>query len=127
MGIRQRGVSCVPIFLKRVYEKPTAEDGKRILVERLWPRGLKKEAAKIDEWLKDVAPSTELREWYSHDPAKWSEFKKRYWKELEAKRESVLKLAKESREYKVTFVFGSKEERLNNANALKEYIEVKLK
>ena len=116
----------MPIFLKRVYEKPTAEDGKRILVDRLWPRGLKKEAAKIDEWLKDVAPSTELREWYSHDPAKWSEFKKRYWKELEAKRDSVLKLAKESKRSKVTFVFGSKEEKLSNANALKEYIEVKL-
>lgn len=116
------------IFLKRVYEKPTAEDGKRILVERLWPRGLKKEEAKIDEWLKDIAPSTELRKWYSHDPAKWIEFKKRYWKELEAKNEKdfVMKLAKESKESKVTFVFGSKEEKLNNAKALKEYIETRL-
>ncbi len=113
----------MPIFLKRAYEKPSAEDGKRILVERLWPRGLKKEEAKIDEWLKDVAPSTELRKWYSHDPAKWSDFKKRYWKELEAKKDVVLILAKEAKEGKVTFVFGSKEEKLNNANALKEYIE----
>ena len=117
----------MPIILKRVYEKPAAEDGKRLLVERLWPRGLKKEEAKIDEWLKDVAPSTELREWYSHDPAKWTEFKKRYWEELEAKKDLVLRLAKESKENKVTFVFGSKEEKLNNANALKEYIETKLK
>jgi uncharacterized protein YeaO (DUF488 family) len=117
----------MPIFLKRAYEKPSAEDGKRILVERLWPRGLKKEETKIDEWLKDVAPSTELRKWYSHDPAKWTEFKKRYWKELEAKKDVVLRLAKESKENKVTFVFGSKEEKLNNANALKDYIETKLK
>jgi len=116
----------MPIFLKRVYEKPSDEDGKRILVERLWPRGLKKEKGKIDEWLKDVAPSTELREWYSHDPAKWPEFKKRYLKELEAKKDFVLKLAKEAKESKVTFVFGSKEEKLNNANALKEYIEIKM-
>ena len=115
------------ISLKRVYEKPASEDGKRILVERLWPRGLKKEKAKIDEWLRDVAPSTELRKWYSHDPAKWTDFKKRYWKELEAKKDVVLRLAKESKENKVTFVFGSKEEKLNNANALKEYIETKFK
>jgi uncharacterized protein YeaO (DUF488 family) len=120
-------VRSMPIFLKRVYETPDAEDGKRLLVERLWPRGLKKEEAKIDEWLKDVAPSTELREWYSHDPAKWAEFKKRYWKELQTKKDVVLRLAKESKENKVTFVFGSKEEKLNNANALKEYIESKLK
>src|SRR5512140_3076821 len=105
------------ISLKRVYEKPATEDGKRVLVERLWPRGLKKEDAKIDEWLKEVAPSTELRKWYSHDPAKWAEFKKRYWKELE-KKDVVLKLAKETKERKVTFVFGSKEEKQNNANAL---------
>jgi uncharacterized protein YeaO (DUF488 family) len=115
------------IFLKRVYEKPATEDGKRILVERLWPRGLKKEEAKIDEWLKDVAPSTELRKWYSHDPSKWAQFKKLYWKELGAKKDVVLRLAKESKQSKVTLVFGSKEEKLNNANALKEYIETKLK
>jgi uncharacterized protein YeaO (DUF488 family) len=120
-------VWSMPIFLKRAYEKSAAEDGKRILVERLWPRGLKKAEVKIDEWLKDLAPSTELREWYSHDPAKWTEFKKRYWKELEAKKDVVLRLAKESKENKVTFVFASKEEKLNNAKALKEYIETKLR
>ncbi len=117
----------MPILLKRAYEKPTPEDGKRILVERLWPRGLKKEDAKIDEWIKEVAPSTELRKWYSHDPAKWPDFKKRYWKELDAKKVLVERLAKENKERKLTFVFGSKEEKLNNATALKEYIETKLK
>ena len=123
LRVKEMDVWSMPIFLKRAYEKSATQDGKRILVERLWPRGLKKTEAKIDEWLKDVAPSTELREWYSHDPSKWIEFKKRYWKELETKKDVVLRLAKESREGKVTFVFGSKEEKLNNANALKEYIE----
>ena len=75
----------MPIKLKRVYEKPSAYDGIRILVERLWPRGLKKEEAHVDEWLRDAAPSNELRKWYGHDPAKWSQFKEKYWKELAKK------------------------------------------
>ena len=114
------------ILLKRAYEKPSTKDGKRILVERLWPRGLKKEEAKIHEWLKEIAPSAELRKWYNHDPKKWTEFKKRYWAELEAKKDLVLKIVQESQNGIVTFVFSSKEETLNNANALKEYIETKL-
>jgi uncharacterized protein YeaO (DUF488 family) len=117
----------MPIKLKRAYEKASPDDGKRILVEHLWPRGLKKEQAKIDLWLKDVAPSTELRKWYGHDPRKWDEFKERYWKELEAKRGLVSDLAEECRAGRVTFVFGSKEEKLNSAAALKEYIETKFK
>jgi uncharacterized protein YeaO (DUF488 family) len=117
----------MPISLKRVYEKPGSNDGKRILVERLWPRGLKKEEAKIDEWSREVAPSPELRVWFGHDPAKWDEFKERYWKELDNKKDIVSKLAGESRYEKVTFVFASKEERHNNAVALKEYIETRLK
>ena len=111
------------IRLKRAYEPTAREDGRRFLVERLWPRGVRKNALQLDAWLKDVAPSTELRKWYSHDPAKWRDFKKRYWKELETKKDVVLRLAKEAKENKVTFVFGSKEEKQNNANALKEYIE----
>ncbi len=94
-------------------------------MERLWPRGLKKEEAQLHEWLKDIGPSNELRKWYSHDPAKWDEFKKRYWKELDAKQNLVQRLIKECKEGKVTFVFGSKEEKLNNAAALKEYIETR--
>ena len=117
----------MPILLKRAYEKAAPEDGERILVERLWPRGLKKEDAKIDEWLKDLAPSTELRKWYGHDPSKWAQFKEKYWKELKDKEAALSKLAKESKQNTVTFVFGSKEEKLNNAAALKEYIETKLK
>ncbi len=117
----------MPILLKRVYEKPSPEDGKRVLVERLWPRGLKKEDSKIDEWLKDLAPSTELRKWYAHDPSKWTQFKEKYWKELEQNEDQLSKLSKESKQHTITFVFASKEEKLNNAAALKEYIETKLK
>jgi uncharacterized protein YeaO (DUF488 family) len=94
---RETDVWSMPIFLKRVYETPDAEDGKRILVERLWPRGLKKDEAEIDEWIKDVAPSTELRKWYSHDPKKWLKFKEKYWKELQAQGELLSKLAAESK------------------------------
>ena len=113
----------MPIKLKRVYEKPNPSDGKRVLVDRLWPRGLAKQQAKIDEWVKDLAPSTELRNWYRHDPEKWTEFKKRYWKELDRNPGLVSKLAEECRGRTVSFVFSSKEEKLNNAVALKEYIE----
>ena len=113
----------MPISFKRVYEKPGLKDGKRILVERLWPRGLKKDEAKIDEWLREVAPSTELRKWFGHDPAKWDEFKERYWKELDKKNDIISKLAKERRGNKVTFVFAAKDQQHNNAVALKEYIE----
>jgi uncharacterized protein YeaO (DUF488 family) len=111
------------ILLKRAYEKPDPDDGKRILVERLWPRGLRKDDAKIDEWLKDIAPSVELRKWYRHDTEKWIEFKKRYWTELDRKKSIVEKLEAESKGHTVTFLFGSKEEKLNSATALKEYIE----
>ena len=117
----------MPISLKRVYEKPGLKDGKRILVERLWPRDLKKDEAKIDEWLREVAPSTELRKWFGHDPAKWDEFKERYWKELDKKKDIISKLAKERLENKVTFVFAAKDQQHNNAVALKEYIENQLK
>ena len=117
----------MPISFKRVYENTGLKNGKRILVERLWPRGLKKDEAKIDEWLREVAPSTELRKWFGHDPAKWDEFKERYWKELDKKNDIISKLAKERRGNKVTFVFAAKDQQHNNAVALKEYIENQLK
>jgi len=116
----------MPISLKRAYEKPSPNDGKRILVERLWPRGLKKDEAKIDQWLREVSPSTELRKWFGHDSAKWTEFKERYREELDKKHDIISKLAKECREKKVTFVFAAKEQQYNNAVALKEYIESRL-
>ena len=117
----------MPIFLKRVYEKPNLNDGKRILVDRLWPRGLRKDEANIDEWLKEIAPSNDLRKWFNHDPNKWNTFKKRYWKELESNNRLIYSLAEESKKEDITFVFGSKEQKHNNAVALKEYIEKKIK
>ena len=115
------------IKLKRAYEKTDPEDGTRILIDRLWPRGLRKENAKLDSWLKDIAPSNELRKWYSHDPAKWTQFKERYWKELYVKQDIVSALAQQSERNTITLVFSSKEEKLNNAAALKQYIEHKFK
>jgi len=111
------------IKLKRAYEKPEESDGLRILVERLWPRGLSKEAADIDAWMKDVAPSNDLRKWYGHDPEKWAEFKKRYFEELDGEKDAVEELRKAVRGKNVTFVYGSKEEKLNSAAALREYLE----
>lgn len=110
------------IKTKRVYDKYENSDGVRILVDRLWPRGIKKEEARIDEWLKDIAPSDSLRKWYSHDPEKWSEFKKKYYSELKDKKEVLQNLMKKS-EKDITLVYSSKELRYNNANALKEYLE----
>jgi len=109
--------------IKRVYDQVSPGDGKRILVDRLWPRGIKKEGAAIDEWLKDIAPSDELRKWYSHDPAKWSEFRKRYKGELKDKTGIVDRLRQESKKQTITLLYSSKVAEINNAVALKEFIE----
>jgi uncharacterized protein YeaO (DUF488 family) len=109
--------------LKRVYEKPGDEDGFRVLVDRLWPRGVRKSSASIDLWLKDIAPSDELRHWFGHEVERWPEFRKRYWLELDGKQESVGKLVKASSEGTVTILFSAHDEEHNNAVALKEYIE----
>ncbi len=111
------------IRVKRVYEPPSKSDGRRVLVDRLWPRGLSKAGAKIDYWPKEIAPSTELRKWYGHEPDKWPEFKRRYFKELKSKAAAVQALLDYVGSGKVTFVYGSKEERLNNVAALKEYLD----
>ena len=106
--------------IKRVYEKPDKEDGLRILVDRLWPRGLTKENASVDLWLKDLAPSTELRKWFGHDPVKWKEFQKRYLQELEKNKEQGLLLKEQINKGKVTLVYGAKDEEHNEALVLKE-------
>ena len=111
------------IKLKRIYDPYAKDDGKRVLVDRLWPRGIKKEDARCDLWLKDIAPGDGLRKWFSHDPAKWQEFKKRYRKELEDRRDMIEDLRKESREETVTLLFAAKNTERNNAVVLKEMIE----
>jgi uncharacterized protein YeaO (DUF488 family) len=109
--------------LKRIYEKPSRDDGFRVLVERLWPRGMKKEDARIDLWLKDVAPSPELRRWYAHDVAKWPEFRRRYSAELEANPEPVSLLRERAKKGNVTLLFAARDEEHNSAVVLKEFLE----
>lgn len=111
------------IHLKRAYEKPAPDDGLRILVERLWPRGLTKERAAIDVWLKDVAPSPELRRWFNHDPDKWDEFQKRYRAELRENREAVEALREKIGDGPVTFVYAARDEEHNSARLLKDFLE----
>lgn len=108
------------IKIKRVYEKPDKGDGIRILVDRVWPRGLTKEKAAVDQWLKDIAPSTSLRKWFDHDPDKWNEFKKRYREELKQNKEKVLELKQQVKRGPVTLLYGAKDEEHNQAVVLKE-------
>jgi uncharacterized protein YeaO (DUF488 family) len=107
------------IKIKRVYEKPAKEDGWRVLVDRLWPRGMKKEAAHMDAWMKDVAPSDALRKWFGHKPEKWSEFQRKYRSELAMKKELIAELKKiEKKHGTLTLLFGAKDEQHNQAVAL---------
>jgi uncharacterized protein YeaO (DUF488 family) len=108
--------------IKRVYEKPKKEDGERILVDRLWPRGLTKERASIDLWLKDIAPSTELRKWFGHDPKKWKEFSKRYNKELKKNTKQIEILENQLKKGTVTLVYGAKDEEHNEALVLQGFL-----
>lgn len=110
------------IEIKRAYEKPGKDDGVRILIDRLWPRGMTKEKAQVDLWLKEIAPTTELRKWFNHEPEKWEEFKKRYTAELNANKAQVLLLKEEIKKGKVTLVYGAKDSEHNDAVVLKEYL-----
>jgi len=111
------------IRLKRAYESPAPEDGERILVERLWPRGVSKERAAIDLWMKEIAPSTELRQWYGHDPTKWEEFRRRYRAELAEKPELIAELREKAQQSTVTLIYAAKDEAHNSAVVLQEYLE----
>ena len=108
--------------IKRAYQPAAVSDGERILVDRLWPRGLSKKAAAIDQWLRDIAPSTALRQWFAHDPVKWPAFKRRYFAELRTADDAVRALAVRARRHRVTLVYGAKDERHNDAVALREYL-----
>jgi uncharacterized protein YeaO (DUF488 family) len=115
------------ITLKRAYDPLSRADGTRVLVERLWPRGVSKAKLHLDAWLKDVAPSTELRKWFSHDPDKWDEFRKRYWRELSAKPETWKPLVAAARRGRVTLMYSSHDTEHNNAVALLEYLKKKMR
>lgn len=111
------------LMTKRIYDPPAKSDGTRILIDRLWPRGLTKAKAKVDHWAKEIAPSNELRQWYSHEHAKWPEFRRRYFAELDANPEGVAALTSAIGTGPATLLFSSKESKLNNAAALLEYLK----
>ncbi len=110
------------VKIKRIYDPVSPEDGKRIYIDRLWPRGLKKSEAVFDAWLKEISPSDALRTWFGHDPAKWAEFRKRYKKELEQKKEHLEKLRHEARKGTITLLYSAKDTEHNNAVTLKELL-----
>ena len=111
------------IKIKRIYEDPEKSDGTRILVDRIWPRGVTKEDAKLDDWIKEIAPSTELRKWFDHKEKRYDEFLKKYKKELEDHQDLVSDLLKRTKEKRLTLLYGAKDEEHNQAVVLKEYLE----
>lgn len=123
--IRWKGGAAMAIKIKRAYEDPGPEDGYRVLVDRLWPRGIRKDALHVDLWAKDLSPSTELRQWFQHDPARWEEFQRRYREELHAGPAAALlaDLDRRSRTETVTLVFGARDARHSNAEALVEMLQ----
>lgn len=110
------------IRLKRIYEPPSKDDGRRILVDRIWPRGVRRDAAALDLWLKDIAPSAELRKWFGHDPSRFADFRDRYRRELEANPEAVDRLCSLGRQGDVTLLYAAHDEHINHAVVLVEYI-----
>jgi len=113
----------MPVSLKRAYESPSPGDGYRVLVDRLWPRGVSKEEAALDDWVREIAPSDDLRTWFDHDPERWEEFRKRYRSELDEHREALRSLAGIAAGGQLTLVYGAKDREHNNAVVIKEYLE----
>jgi uncharacterized protein YeaO (DUF488 family) len=115
------------ICVKRAYGKPSSGDGRRFLVDGLWPRGVKKEALEIEAWVKEVAPSKKLRQWFGHDPEKWEAFRERYHEELDANEEAWRPLPEAARSGTITLVFGAKDAEHNNAVALRDYLMARMR
>lgn len=114
------------LHIKRVYDPPAAEDGSRVLIDRLWPRGISKDRASIDEWFREIAPSTTLRKWYQHDATKWDEFRKRYFQELDDQPAIVQELLQLCAAGSVTLLYSSRERERNNAVALHDYLKMRM-
>lgn len=112
-----------PITIKRIYEEANKNDGYRLLIDRIWPRGVSKEDADLDDWKKELAPSTDLRKWFDHDPEKFDDFKKKYKKELEDKTDTLKAVKKIAKSKKLTLLYGAKDEKHNQAVVLKEILE----
>jgi uncharacterized protein YeaO (DUF488 family) len=113
------------IQIRRAYDPPGQGDGYRVLVDRVWPRGVSKDDLDLDEWRKEIAPSTRLRKWFGHDPERWREFQKRYFVELEGKQDSVRELVKRARKGRVTLVYGARDPDHNQAVALSTYLRAR--
>ena len=123
-----KGDSLLKIIIERIYDNPKGNNSSfRILVDRVWPRGLSKDKIRVDLWQKDIAPSNSLRKWFGHDEKKWDEFKRRYFEELDKKSDAINVILNRAKEQAITLLYGAKEERLNNAAVLKEYLEDKIK
>jgi uncharacterized protein YeaO (DUF488 family) len=116
----------VSIWIRRAYEAPTRNDGYRVLVDRVWPRGVSREALEIEEWLRDLAPSTRLRQWFDHDPARWEEFQRRYVQELRGKEGPIRGLLERIQRGRVTLVYGARDPDHNNAVALRAFLEERI-
>lgn len=116
----------MPVRTKRVYEDPEPDDGTRVLVDRLWPRGVSKEVAQLDDWLKEIAPSDELREWFDHDPDRWEAFSERYRSELDDRPELVEELLEHARSGTLTLLYAAADEEHNNAEVLADYLTERL-
>jgi len=125
--VRQRSPGRSGVAVKRVYEPARRTDGARFLVERLWPRGVSKASVRIDGWLKEAGPSTELRKWFGHDPDRWDSFRKRYWRELDAHPEAWQPIVSAARRGPVTLIYSSHDETHNNAVALQEYLGTRVR
>ena len=113
------------ISLKRAYDEPARTDGARVLVDRMWPRNVTKTDLKVEDWMRDLAPSAALRKWFGHDPERWDEFRRRYFAELDERPEAWRKLAEMARKEKVTLIYSARDEEHNNAVALREYLEAR--
>jgi uncharacterized protein YeaO (DUF488 family) len=113
------------VKVKRIYDfpRPSKDDGKRVLIDRLWPRGLRKDEVAVDEWMKEIAPSSQLRKWFGHDPAKWEEFRRRYRQELEGKKDFIEELRRDARHGTVTILYSARDTEHNNALVVKDLIE----
>ena len=114
----------MPIVLKRAYDKPAPEDGYRVLVDRIWPRGVTKDNVKLNRWIKEVAPSDALRKWFHKDPSRWGEFRRRYLSELKNNREELRRLAKLSKSERITLIFSASDKEHNNAVIVKQYLKM---
>jgi uncharacterized protein YeaO (DUF488 family) len=118
----RRKIPARNVRLRRAYERPSAEDGTRILVDRLWPRGVSRSAAAIDRWMKDIAPSTALRKWFGHDPERWGEFRRRYAAEIRDHADQLAALRTAARAGPITLVFAARDERHNDAVVLRDVL-----